>query len=69
MDHVYGESEMGGTNWLYISGVPFETLGMDTHLGIEPAPKFTKGALAGVAMVVEKMAMLLIEPATPATST
>ena len=22
-DHIYGEAEMGGTSWLYLSGVPF----------------------------------------------
>jgi len=26
IDHIYGEREMGGTNWLYLSGVPFRTL-------------------------------------------
>ena len=23
LDHIYGENEMGGTSWLYISGAPF----------------------------------------------
>ncbi len=27
VDHVYGEHEMGGTSWLYISKEPFENLG------------------------------------------
>jgi len=26
VNHVYGEHEAGGTAWLYLSGVPFETL-------------------------------------------
>lgn len=26
VDHVYGEFEAGGTNWLYLSSVPFEKL-------------------------------------------
>jgi len=30
VDHVYGQSEAGGTSWLYISGVPFEKLGFPT---------------------------------------
>lgn len=59
VDHVYGESEMGGTNWLYISGVPFSELGMDTHVGNTPAPKYTKGALGAVAMVVGIWPVLL----------
>jgi len=27
IDHVYGETEGGGTDWLYIASVPFEALG------------------------------------------
>src|SRR5512136_352015 len=51
IDHIYGEHEMGGTNWLYLSGVPFKTLGMREDLGITPAPDLTSGALATVPMV------------------
>jgi len=28
--HIYGEKELGGTSWLYISPVPFEMLGFRT---------------------------------------
>jgi ferredoxin len=27
VDHIYGEKEVGGTAWMYLSPVPFETLG------------------------------------------
>jgi len=27
IDHLYGEHEVGGTAWMYLSGVPFEELG------------------------------------------
>jgi len=27
VDHIYGEREVGGTSWLYLSPVPFEKLG------------------------------------------
>lgn len=50
--HIYGEHEMGGTSWLYISGVPFEQIGMREDLGITPAPEFTSGALSVVPAVV-----------------
>jgi Fe-S-cluster-containing dehydrogenase component len=30
IDHVYGEHEVGGTSWLYVSSRPFETLGFPT---------------------------------------
>jgi len=30
VDHVYGETEAGGTGWLYLARVPFEKLGFPT---------------------------------------
>ncbi|MFA6011607.1 MAG: 4Fe-4S dicluster domain-containing protein [Desulfobacteraceae bacterium] len=52
LDHIYGENEMGGTSWLYLSGVPFSSIGMREDLGITPAPSLTSGALSVVPMVV-----------------
>jgi len=52
VDHIYGEREMGGTSWLYLSGVPFSEIGMREDLGIKPAPELTAGALSIVPMVV-----------------
>jgi hypothetical protein len=43
---------MGGTNWLYISGAPFEELGFRTDLGTTPAPELTSGALAAVPIII-----------------
>jgi formate dehydrogenase iron-sulfur subunit len=37
--HVYGEHEVGGTNVLVLSPVPFEELGMKMGLGNEPLPE------------------------------
>jgi hypothetical protein len=51
VDHIYGEHEVGGTNWLYLSGVPFEKVGFRTDLGTTPAPKLTSGALAVVPVI------------------
>lgn len=59
IDHIYGEQEMGGTNWLYITGEPFENLGMRTDLGVTPAPEFTSGALAMVPIVIGMWPVLL----------
>jgi len=59
INHVYGENEMGGTSWLYLSGVAFNKLGMREDLGITPAPKLTAGALSGVPMVVGLWPVLL----------
>jgi len=51
VDHIYGEHEMGGTNWLYISGTPFKELGMREDLGVTPAPLLTAGALSSVPII------------------
>jgi len=59
IDHIYGEQEMGGTSWLYITGAPFESIDMRTDLGITPAPEFTSGALAMVPMVIGIWPVLL----------
>lgn len=34
VDHVYGETEAGGTSWLYLASVPFEAIGMPTDLAV-----------------------------------
>ncbi|MDZ7762557.1 MAG: 4Fe-4S dicluster domain-containing protein [Desulfovermiculus sp.] len=59
IDHIYGEHEMGGTSWMYISGVPFQELGLREDLGTTPAPKLTSGALAAVPMVTALWPLLL----------
>jgi formate dehydrogenase iron-sulfur subunit len=30
VDKIYGEKEVGGTSWLYLSPIPFEMLGFPT---------------------------------------
>jgi len=52
IDHIYGEKEMGGTSWLYLSGVPFEEVGFNTTLGNEPVISYVKEFLAIVPMVL-----------------
>jgi hypothetical protein len=52
VDHIYGEREMGGTSWLYLSGKPLESLDLRTDLGSIPAPEFTSAALGAVPMIV-----------------
>jgi Fe-S-cluster-containing dehydrogenase component len=59
IDHVYGETEMGGASWLYISGVPFSQIGMREDLGVTPAPELTAGALGAVPIVVGLWPVLL----------
>jgi len=52
IDHVYGEKEVGGTNWIYLSGIPFEEIGFHASLGTTPAPELTSGALSMVPIVI-----------------
>jgi Fe-S-cluster-containing dehydrogenase component len=39
--HIYGEKEVGGTAWLYLSGTPFTELDFP-KLGYHPAPGYTE---------------------------
>lgn len=52
IDHIYGEKEIGGTNWLYISGVPFEQVGLPTNIPNRPLVEETKGFLSAVPVVL-----------------
>lgn len=51
LPHVYGEREMGGTNWLYISHVPFTQIGLPENVGTTSAPELTSSALGLVPLV------------------
>ena len=59
VNHIYGEHEMGGTSWLYLSPAPFADLGMREDLGVTPAPALTSGALAAVPVVVSLWVVFL----------
>jgi len=52
VDQIYGEKVVGGTGWLYLSGVPFEEVGFDTTLGNEPIISNVKDFLSTVPMVL-----------------
>jgi Fe-S-cluster-containing dehydrogenase component len=41
VDTIYGEKEVGGTSWMYISGVPFEKLGF-IQVPDQPTPKLAE---------------------------
>ena len=58
VDHIYGEHEVGGTNWLYLAPVPHEELGQQV-LGRASAPELTAGALGSMAMIVGLWPVLL----------
>jgi len=41
LPHIYGEHEVGGTSWLYLSNVPFEQIGLP-KFGYAPIPGYTE---------------------------
>ncbi len=49
---IYGEHEIGGTDVLILSPVPFEQLGLKVGLGTEPLPDLTWAALSKIPKVV-----------------
>jgi Fe-S-cluster-containing dehydrogenase component len=59
IDHIYGEYEMGGTSWIYLSGRPFNDIGMRDDLGIQPAAHYTSGPLEAVPVIVGLWPVLL----------
>ena len=52
VDHIYGETEVGGTAWMYLSSVPFDQVGFDTDLGTAPIISYVKEFLTIVPMVL-----------------
>jgi formate dehydrogenase iron-sulfur subunit len=51
VNHIYGENEVGGTSWLYLSPVPFELLGLPT-LGSEAVTLDAERAMGAVPPVL-----------------
>jgi formate dehydrogenase iron-sulfur subunit len=51
IDHIYGEKEVGGTSWLYLSGVPFEQLGFPTNLPKKAPIELTKSYLSSIPVI------------------
>jgi len=52
VQHIYGEHEVGGTSWLYISAVPFESIGFPPGVGTRAYPEYTEAALDSVPPIV-----------------
>ncbi len=49
--HIYGQYEAGGTDWMYLSAVPFDQIGFRTDLGTLTYPDYTKEFLFSVPLV------------------
>lgn len=79
VDHVYGESEVGGTSVLYMSSVPFAELGFPT-LGSKPIPRYAEMVMqetpviaasvavvaTGLHWIMKRRELKLAQPAVPA---
>lgn len=49
--HIYGEHEVGGTGYMYLSAVPLEKIGFRSDLGTKPYPELTSGFMTSVPSV------------------
>lgn len=58
--HIYGEHEVGGTSWMYITDVPFETLDLPANLGDYAYSSLTQASLAAVPFVLTLWPPLLM---------
>ncbi len=59
IDHVYGETEAGGTGWLYITKMPLENMGFPSNIGTTSFPKLTKDFLSMVNLTLVSWPALL----------
>ena len=58
--HIFGENEVGGTSWMYITDIPFDKLGMPTGLGTYAYSSLTQASLAAVPFVLTLWPPLLM---------
>jgi Fe-S-cluster-containing dehydrogenase component len=58
-NHIYGEKEVGGTTFLYLSAVPFKQLGFRTDLPTTPLPELTWAAQEKIPGVIGVLVTLL----------
>ncbi|MCX5717988.1 MAG: 4Fe-4S dicluster domain-containing protein [Nitrospirae bacterium] len=59
VNHIYGKEEAGGTSWLYLSSVPFETLGFKMNIPKRPLPDLTWASLSKIPVTVGSLALIL----------
>jgi formate dehydrogenase iron-sulfur subunit len=58
--HIYGENEVGGTSWMYITDIPIEKLGLPTDVGSYAYSSLTQASLAAVPFVLTLWPPLLM---------
>jgi formate dehydrogenase iron-sulfur subunit len=52
VNHIYGEKEAGGTSWIYISNVPFASLGFNTNIQRREFPEYTWAYISKIPAVI-----------------
>ena len=52
VQQIYGKREVGGTSVLYLSAVPFESLGLPANLPHDPLPRYTNRVLSKIPNLV-----------------
>jgi formate dehydrogenase iron-sulfur subunit len=57
--HIYGKQEVGGTSVLYLSAVPFESLGLPANLPHDALPGYTYRVLSKIPNLVPLGAVVL----------
>ncbi|MEI6667843.1 MAG: 4Fe-4S dicluster domain-containing protein [Acidobacteriota bacterium] len=58
--HIFGEHEVGGTSWIYITDIPFDKLGLPGELGTYAYSSLTQASLAAVPFVLTLWPPLLM---------
>ena len=58
--HIFGEHEVGGTSWMYLTDIPFEKLGLPTNLGTYAYSSLTQASRAAVPFVLTLWPPLLM---------
>ena len=57
---IFGEHEVGGTSWMYITDIPFDKLGLPIDLGTYAYSSLTQASLAAVPFVLTLWPPLLM---------
>jgi Fe-S-cluster-containing dehydrogenase component len=52
VDHVYGLTEAGGTQYMFLSGVPFDKLGFNPNITDESYPDLTWGYIKKIPILI-----------------
>lgn len=60
VSQIYGEHEVGGTSWLYLSPVPFTEVGFRADLGTTAVPEATRDFLTAVPVVLVAWPAMLL---------